>query len=404
MSSVTPLTQPQVIMRKVSFLLLMFTLCCTGCTKSETIPRPSFEAQVIDGNIEIGYGVVSGDVDGDGLDDLLLADKKQFVWYRNGDWRRFVMIDSLTARDNVAIAARDIDGDRKVEVAVGAMWNPGETSDEAQSGSVHYLIRPEDPTQLWEAIPLPHEPTVHRMQWVRTGNTYALVVAPLHGRGNTGGEGVGVRFHAYNMPANPRDAWHLTLIDDRMHLTHNFEVAESSAQTDVYIAGKEGIRLASYREDTWPMAQAEALEGLNRSAGEVRLGKLTETPFITAIEPMHGTHLAVYIEDQAQYRRVVLDSTFAQGHALATGDLLGMGRDQIVAGWRNPNDEGKVGIKLYIPMDEDGHSWESHWIDENDMACEDLKLADLNGDGKLDIIAAGRATNNLKIYWNQTND
>ncbi|MFP6907280.1 MAG: VCBS repeat-containing protein, partial [Verrucomicrobiota bacterium] len=35
------------------------------------------------------------------------------------------------------------------------------------------------------------------------------------------------------------------------------------------------------------------------------------------------------------------------------------------------------------------------------MACEDLKAADLNGDGKLDLIAAGRVTKNLKIYWNR---
>ena len=39
-------------------------------------------------------------------------------------------------------------------------------------------------------------------------------------------------------------------------------------------------------------------------------------------------------------------------------------------------------------------------FDENTMACEDLVLADLDGDGKLDIIAAGRATKNVKIYWN----
>ncbi|MEK7678021.1 MAG: VCBS repeat-containing protein [Verrucomicrobiota bacterium] len=34
-------------------------------------------------------------------------------------------------------------------------------------------------------------------------------------------------------------------------------------------------------------------------------------------------------------------------------------------------------------------------------ACEDLALADLNGDGRLDIIAAGRATKNLKVYFNE---
>jgi AcrR family transcriptional regulator len=33
---------------------------------------------------------------------------------------------------------------------------------------------------------------------------------------------------------------------------------------------------------------------------------------------------------------------------------------------------------------------------------EDLQLADLDGDGKLDIIAAGRATKNVKVYFNTT--
>jgi hypothetical protein len=36
------------------------------------------------------------------------------------------------------------------------------------------------------------------------------------------------------------------------------------------------------------------------------------------------------------------------------------------------------------------------------MACEDLKVADLDGDGRPEIIAAGRATKNVIIYWNET--
>ncbi|HKG68984.1 MAG TPA: VCBS repeat-containing protein [Segetibacter sp.] len=34
------------------------------------------------------------------------------------------------------------------------------------------------------------------------------------------------------------------------------------------------------------------------------------------------------------------------------------------------------------------------------MACEDLQVMDLNKDGKPDIVASGRSTHNLKIYWN----
>jgi hypothetical protein len=87
---------------------------------------------------------------------------------------------------------------------------------------------------------------------------------------------------------------------------------------------------------------------------------------------------------------------------LATADLLGIGSDQVMAGWRLPNKDGKVGIKLYIKKNSQGTQWESHWIDENGMACEDMQVMDLNGDGKPELIASGRSTKNLKIYWNKS--
>ena len=64
---------------------------------------------------------------------MLLADAKQIVWYRAPNWEKFVMAENLTPKDNVSIAARDLDGDGKAEVAVGAEWNP---SDTVNSGAV----------------------------------------------------------------------------------------------------------------------------------------------------------------------------------------------------------------------------------------------------------------------------
>lgn len=116
---------------------------------------------------------------------------------------------------------------------------------------------------------------------------------------------------------------------------------------------------------------------------------------------MHGNEVAVYLLGE-QPERYPLTDNLNQGHALAAADLLGLGRDQVVAGWRNQNADGKVGIKLFIPEDESGTHWAEHLIDDNNMAAEDLVVADLNGNGRLDIIAAGRATNNLIIYWNRT--
>ncbi len=365
---------------------------------------PSFEAQTLDDGVEIGYGLAIGDVDGDGQDDILLADKNVFVWYRNPDWQRFVMVENLTEHDNVCIAAEDINGDGQVEVAVGAQWNPGETNDLRQSGSVHYLVRPEDPTQKWDAIELPHEVTIHRMQWVKNSiEDYELVVLPLHGQGNKDGQGDGVKVMAYQMPADPKDSWKTTTLDQTMHLTHNFTADEGEGKTKLYVGGAEGLSLITHANGEWLTQEIKREEqvGKEQGIGEIRLGNLTnDQTFIAAIEPMHGNKLVVY-PSEGENKKQVLYEDFNQGHALACADLLGLGYDQILAGWRNPNSEDKVGIYLFVPVNGSAENWEQYLIDDNNMACEDLKVADLNGDGRLDIVAAGRATNNLIIYWNE---
>ncbi len=384
------------------FTVLLLLLCAPAAWGRQ--PTPRFEKQVVDDDVAIGYGVAVGDVDGDGRPDLLLADKKQFVWYRNGDWKRFVMADNLTEHDNVAIAAEDIDGDGRVEVAVGAQWNPGETTDATQSGSVHYLIRPADPTQPWEPIRLHHEPTVHRMRWVRTGDAYSLVVVPLHGVGNQQGAGAGVRVLAYTMPENPRDPWQTLVLDSVLHLTHNFDVSAGDlpGESRVYLGGREGVHVIAYREGQWQAPRVQPLPGMEGGVGEVRVGRAGGRPaFLAAIEPMHGNQVAVYSLGPAP-KRALLDDSFAEGHALAAADLLGLGHDQIVAGWRRPDAEGKTGIRLFVPTGAPEAPWARYVIDEDTMATEDLLAADLDGDGRLDLVASGRATNNLVIYWNRT--
>lgn len=368
---------------------------CAGITANER-PAPAFEPQVIDSEVAIGYGLAIGDVDGDKKPDVLLADKKEIVWYRNGDWKRFVMAKDLTAHDNVCIAARDINGDGRVEVAVRAQWNPGETTDTSASGAVFYLERPADPTGLWNPVKLYHEPTVHRMGWVLAApGRYQLIVLPLHGRGNKDGEGDGVRVMAYEPPENTGGAWNYKIIDRLLHRSHNFDIVPGEKGELVYVGGKEGVRKLKFEDGQW--AASWLLYG--QSFGELRAGRgAGGQSWLAGIEPMHGNNLTVYPNaDKAQ--RKVLTENMNQGHALAAADLTGTAGDEIVVGWRNPNAEGKVGIQLW--QQENG-SWTSYVIDDNNMACEDLKVADLDGDGRQDIIAAGRATHNLIIYWNRT--
>jgi hypothetical protein len=307
------------------------------------------------------------------------------------------MIENLTESDNVCIAARDINGDGIVEVAVGAQWNPGETSDAEKSGSVHYLIRPEDPTQKWTAVELHHEPTIHRMQWVHAkDNIYHLVVVPLHGRGNKNGEGKGVKIFAYQMPKDPHQPWPYFLVDESMHLTHNFDVVPNGKSERIYLGGKEGVKIFSFEGGKWTASRKMYIQG--HSFGEVRVGRMTDKKFVAGVEPMHGNELTVYLPGDTP-KRQVLTTDLKQGHALATSDFSNSGTDQIVIGWREPNGEDKVGIKIYIAQNAEATIWKGYWVDENDMACEDVKVADLNDDGKKDIIAAGRNSHNLKVYW-----
>lgn len=373
--------------------MILYFLIYQMLTSFHAAP-PQFVAQTVDSAISIGYGIALADVDGDNKMDILLADKKQIVWYRNPGWQKTVIAQNLTESDNVCIAARDLDGDGKAEVAVGAQWNPGETSNDSLSGAVFYLKRPGSGDGLWTPIRLHHEPTVHRMRWAKSSDgSFSLIVLPLHGRGNKSGEGAGVKVLAYHFPKNVNGPWKIDTILNNMHMTHNLFIEEmAGAKTNIYIAGKEGIKVIT-EPFTGKSSVQPLVEGAIHATGEIKMGK----DFTATIQPMHGNSLVVYT--LASRARTVLDTSLAEGHALGVADFEGNGHQQIVAGWRNPDKQQNLGIKLYSKTGQD--RWQSTWVDKNGMACEDLQVADLDGNGKPDIVASGRSTKNLKIYWNK---
>jgi hypothetical protein len=194
-------------------------------------------------------------------------------------------------------------------------------------------------------------------------------------------------------------------------MTHNFDPLKSAdnSKTGMLVAAKEGVFELLKDSSSWSSHQLVGPTPGDTEfagAGEVRSGRLSDgRRFLATVEPMHGTNLVLYTPDSADpkglWKRQLLDSSLQDGHALACGDLLGNGVDQIVVGWRGKNKEGKVGIKIFSPTSGNASEWSQTVLDDNTMACEDLCLADLNNDGKLDIIASGRATKNLKIYFNQ---
>tara|TARA_R110002049_G_scaffold47902_1_gene138466 strand:+ start:191164 stop:192333 length:1170 start_codon:yes stop_codon:yes gene_type:complete len=376
-------------------------LTTCGNLAADDIPEFKWRTVEID-KIEIGYGLKMADVDGDGQTDIVLADKKTIQWYQNPSWSKHVIAENLTKRDNVCIAARDIDGDGKCEIAVGGQWNYKES---VKDGAVFYLVPPDDRTQPWNSVKLYNDPSTHRMHWVRTGNhQYKLMVKPLRGRGSIDGEGNGLRILAYERPADPMQDWSHEVVCDFMHLSHNFHYVnwDDDIEEELIVGGKEGVWYFDKQGDQWSKRQLT-----ENFTGELRDGKLPDgRRFIATIEPMHGSKSAVYVQpdDASQLWQPikVLDEAIKDGHALACADYLGVGSDQIVVGWRAMNDPGVPGIKLFTPVSADGSKWRETILSAGDIAVEDIKVADLNGDGKTDIVAAARQTKNLVILFNET--
>lgn len=385
--------------------VVTFSILASLAAKAlEPAPKAVFEPLTIDSRITVGYGLAIADLDGDGKNDIFLADSDRTVCYQAPDWRKHIVTRKLTERDHVCLCAKDIDGDGKADLAVGAEWNPGDTKN---SGAVFHLETQADCFAPRKAHALHREPTVHRMHWVMEdeGRKHFLAVLPLHGPGNKAGKGEGINFLGYRPETEPGKDWQTFLIHKGFHLAHNFDPVSwgPTKNESILVACFEGVHLLQPSGKEWtatPMTE--------KGAGEVRLGKLPNGKrFIVSIEPMHGNEVVINPEPESglwSQNRTVVDDTLNQGHALVTGDFLGLGYDQVVAGWRSPSKgEKKVGLRLYIPNSKEGTMWKLHAaIDDNKMACEDLKAADLDGDGDLDLVASGRSTKNVIIYWNKT--
>lgn len=121
------------------------------------------------------------------------------------------------------------------------------------------------------------------------------------------------------------------------------------------------------------------------------------------MEPWHGTSVVVYREPAGGaaasqlWPRVSLDGSLQGGHALAWGDMDGDRDDDLVAGWR----DGTGGVVVY-GIGPAGELRTRTPVDLQGMAAEDIAVHDLDGDGRPEIIASGRKTSNVVIYWNRT--
>ena len=365
-----------------------------------------FTAETIDNQLIGGRALAIGDVDGDGKPDILLAEAHRIVWYRNGDWRKFVMADNLN--DSVdGLAARDIDGDGIVEIAVSVStvgMHPGRAPEPPR---LLYLAPPTDPTREWTLTVLDQGYAIQQLLWVDVGEgAYQLVVLP---KSRTTGDGTveAENLRTYEQPTDKSSNWDRRIIKQPMPTANNLATFTYDDGEVCYVVGDSGIMGFRFRNGQWTRNTVDWL-ARGRTLNDAEIGTISSrnTYAFAAFEP--GEVLTIYspgITDSVllynTIGRRIIERGMSGGHGLAMVDFLDLERDQVVAGWGKPNDAGNPGIKLYVPFNRYWEAIDVYWIDSGDMACDGLQVADMDNDGKLDIIAFGNTTHNLKIYWNR---
>lgn len=353
-----------------------------------------FQTQEIAKELGVVYAVRTADVNGDGKLDVVAITGSKVLWYENPTWTPHLISENVAPKDHVSIAAHDINGDGRLDFALAAEWQPRER---VTKGSLHWLEQL--PNQQWKLHDVAKIPGAHRIRWadVDGDGSRELIVLPLEGKA-----------HVFYLPG-----WRDEIAAEGLELAHNFfpEEMTGAAGQEIVMASKQGVETLARRDDgTW----SRTLTGEGQP-GEVVIGRVNRYRVAATIEAFHDDHLVIYEEPPARlnpqgppppvdYRsplgtlwpRAHVDRAVYGGHALGFADFDGDGSDELAFGWRGK----ETGVGL-MKRNAQGQWVRSLRIDGAEMAAEDLTIADLNRDGKPDLIACGRATQNIRIYWNQ---
>lgn len=372
----------------------------------------AFEGEQLDTELGVGYAVRLIDMNDDDKLDICIVDQKRVLWLENPSWTEHEILgEGQTNADNVAFAPADINSDGQLDFAVAAGWGGGNTP----RGTIQWITSTEAKGEHWAVHPIRIEPTTHRIRFANVlgDERPELIVAPLFNPTNRDG---GVRLIALEIPENPAsDQWPVHLIDNSLPVMHNFLPIDftGNGKVDIITASYEGVHLHEREADgQWKKTQlgsGDQDSAPSRGASEVKVGKLADgSQYIATIEPWHGNKVVVYTKDKDQplrslWKRHVLDDQLRWGHAVWCANLDDDADEELVIGVRDDaSDSTRRGLRVFDPVAADGSKFERTVIDPGAVAIEDLAVADLNDDGKADVVAVGRQTHNVKIYWNKT--
>lgn len=358
---------------------------------------PNFERIVIDPDFPGAYQVEIADVNGDGKPDIVALGGHTVAWYENPTWTKRVIGDPTRTFDVISSATADLDGDGKAEVAIAHDF----AMNEPRRGKLALAVQDESAPSGWRIEHVADVPSIHRVRWadVAGSDKLDLVVAPIFGPESKPPDFDQDRAHLSIFrdvdPARPPSAEDARTPVARA-IWHAIGIVPVPGEKSVILtADNEGAARIVDGEPI-PLVAGAAGPVPNRGCSEVHLGRMAGgRRFLATIEPWHGRQVVASFEQggDGSWRfpyRVTLDNTLDQGHALCVADVDGDGGDEIFAGHRGTDHR----VSMYRFQD---NSWTRVVLDR-DIAAQDLRAGDLDGDGVPEIVAVGGSTRNVVLY------
>jgi len=388
-------------------LLLLVT--AAGLAAGQQIVQ--FKDHVIEANEKGGYAVLVLDVNKDGKPDVIPISQMipDFSWYENPGWQKHVMVPDMPGQVN--LAPYDIDGDGIPEFAVES----GFAMQQAKSPGLVWLVAHQgDPREPWKATKVDSYPTSHHIAWADLfGDGHKVLInAPLVGPTNQGPKYEGkTPLFFYRVPADWSGPWKReTITEDLSGITHRIRPVNwtgKGKREELLVANFEGVLMysASGKPDNPKFERKLIVKGHDTEeaprlgTSDVKIAHLGKKRILATVEPWHGNEVVVYTEDgKGGWTRHVIYDQLTEGHEVCVGDFNGDGRDEIVAGDRA---RGKVASShIFYSADDSGTQWHHEELDHMGMSASGCQVADMNGDGRPDIIMIGGATHNIKWYEN----
>jgi hypothetical protein len=387
----------------VPLCLSLGSLCLCGefvpVQAADRKTPPRFERIVIDDNLPGGYQVEVADVNGDRKPDVVALGNGVCAWYENPTWTKRIVTGPNQTPGIISTATADIDGDGKAEIAIGYEFE----MTKPKQGKLGIAVQGDDPDRPWTFKPITDVPSIHRVRWCNFQGEESpdLVVAPIFGPKAHPPDDLfdnaeivlflGLRPGRPLNRQSPGSGKVIHAIEaiEVEHEPSAFLSADLYGVTLYYITqqskGWQGMPLISGAPGKFPKC----------GSSEVHLGTFADgRRFLATIDPWHGNEVAVCagkIPKTLSFGpRTVIDDTLNDGHALWVADVDGDGDDEVFAGHRGKDHR----VSVY---DFDGNTWNRTVLDQ-EVAAQDLRGGDIDGDGKPDVVAVGGKTHNVIWY------